>query len=496
MNILKKAFAAVSILTLSFFVCVNASEEFSVKVTDVQKGTISVYGIAEDALVPENTDVTVIVLEEGRDFLSSYKENTLAFGYGKTEKDAAYNISFDFYNDTTKKYDFYVLYQGIRKSVTFEYICIDDVAAELRKISDGTVNKTEIVSLVKKIETSIGVDMSVYENEFDKNVFTNRIHTEKAKLQSSDNLAVVKSFLMLCDKAEKEIEVLEKLSLATDISSRYSILNNNAELINLNFEKYNLLAYSGQNKVLSSFNGKSFNSFEEIKAHFDKAVTDAGKNDNTGSTGGSVGGGGSSSGGSGAKNDRTFVPTESPEKFSIYDKFTDLSTVDWAVEEISYLFGKGIISGTGENKFEPNGLVTREQFAKMVVLSAEVYDEKAECDFTDVLKEEWYTPYVASAKNAGLVSGMGDGTFGTGLSISRQDMAVMIYNAFKSKGKEFEIQKTDFSDFDKIADYAKESVSYLAAEGIINGKGNNLFDPNANATRAEAAVLIYALCTK
>lgn len=499
MNIFKKAFLAVGIIMLSFFICVNASEEFSVKVTDVQRGTIRVHGTAEDALVPENTDVTVIVLEEGSDFLSSYKENTLAFGYGKTEKNAVYDVSFDFYNNITKKYDFYVLYDGIKKSVTFEYICIDDAAAELRKISDGTVNKTEIVSIAKKLETSIGTDMSVCENESDKNVFSNRIYTEKASLQSSDNLAVVKAFLSLCDRAEKEIEILEKLSLATDISSRYSILNNNAELINLSFEKYNSLGFSEQNKVLSSFDGKSFNSFEEIKAHFDKAVTDAEKKDSTGSiggAGGTGGRGGSSSGGSGVKNDRTFVPSETPKKFSIYDKFKDLSAADWAAEEISYLYGKGIISGTGENKFEPNGLVTREQFAKMVVLSAGVYDEKAECDFTDVLKEEWYTPYVASAKKAGLVSGMGNGTFGAGLNISRQDMAVMIYNSFKNKGKVFEIEKTDFLDFDQIADYAKESISYLAAEGIVNGRGNGLFDPHANATRAEAAVLIYALCTK
>ncbi len=494
MNILKKAFAAIGIITLSFFVCVNASEEFSVKVTDVQKGTIRVHGNAEDALVPENTDVTVIVLEEGSDFLSSYKENTVAFGYGKTEKNAVYDVSFDFYNNITKKYDFYVLYDGIKKSVTFEYICIDDAAEVLRKISDGTANKTEIVPIAKKLETSIGIDMSVYKNEFDKNVFSNRIYTEKALLQSSESLSVIKRFLLLCDKAEKEIEILEKLGIATDISSRYSILKNNAELINLSFEKYNLLGVSEQNKVLSSFNGKSFNSFEEIKAHFDKAVTDAEKNYNTDSIGGTGGSGGG--GGSGVKNGRTFVPSEVPKKFSIYDKFKDLNTVDWAAEEISYLYGKGIISGTGENKFEPNGLVTREQFAKMIVLSAGVYDEKAECDFTDVLKEEWYTPYVASAKKAGLVSGMGDGTFGTGLNISRQDMAVMIYNAFKNKGKVFENKKTDFLDFDEIADYAKESVSYLAAEGIVNGRGNGVFDPHANATRAEAAVLIYALCTK
>jgi len=152
----------------------------------------------------------------------------------------------------------------------------------------------------------------------------------------------------------------------------------------------------------------------------------------------------------------------------------------------------GIISGVSENEYAPHDTVTREQFAKLLAGAIGIFDPDATCEFSDA-QGDWYTPYIASVKNAGLINGTGNNEFGVGLNITRQDMAVMIYNALKYKNSVLTDEKDGFSDSEKIADYAKTAVRYLAGAGIINGMGDGSFAPDNNATRAEAAVLIYKM---
>ena len=173
--------------------------------------------------------------------------------------------------------------------------------------------------------------------------------------------------------------------------------------------------------------------------------------------------------------------------------FTDIAGVAWAIEAIEALADKGVIAGTNYGIFEPNGLVTREQFAKMLVLATNKFNSSAINQFTDIPAGDWSVPYVASAKAAGFVNGIGEGKFGYGASITREDMAVMIYNVMKSFGTKFDTVNAEFADYDQISDYAKEAVGALTAKGIINGVGDNMFAPKATATRAQAALLVYAI---
>ena len=76
-------------------------------------------------------------------------------------------------------------------------------------------------------------------------------------------------------------------------------------------------------------------------------------------------------------------------------------------------------------------------------------------------------------------------------SVTREDLAVILYRATLKKDKKYEARKTDFTDKAEIADYAKEAVEFMAGAGIINGFEDGSFNPKAPATRAQAAVLIY-----
>ena len=172
-------------------------------------------------------------------------------------------------------------------------------------------------------------------------------------------------------------------------------------------------------------------------------------------------------------------------------RFIDLNTVDWAYEAIMSLADKGIINGKTENEFYPDWRITREEFVKLLVCSAGLENRQyTDGHFSDVNKNEWYSKYVNIAYENNICKGNGDGTFGAGSEITRQDMAVMIYNFLKADGES--IGSADaFADDADISDYARTAVYTLAESRIINGMNDNKFAPKENATRAQTAVIIY-----
>ena len=104
--------------------------------------------------------------------------------------------------------------------------------------------------------------------------------------------------------------------------------------------------------------------------------------------------------------------------------------------------------------------------------------------------------YVSRAVEMGVISGISDTSFGTGLCITREDMAAIIYRAMERAGIEMSAEGKSFADESDISEYAKQPVSILSGSGIISGMGNNEFQPKANAKRAEAAVIIYRCMAK
>ena len=80
-----------------------------------------------------------------------------------------------------------------------------------------------------------------------------------------------------------------------------------------------------------------------------------------------------------------------------------------------------------------------------------------------------------------------------GEPVSRQDMAVILYNIIKEKAVIKENSTEDFDDADSISAYAKDAVSLLSGLGVINGTGNNMFSPLDTATRAEAAKMAFGI---
>ena len=175
--------------------------------------------------------------------------------------------------------------------------------------------------------------------------------------------------------------------------------------------------------------------------------------------------------------------------------FHDMGSAPWAVDFVQGLAVRGIVSGAGENMFLPDKNVTREEFTKMIIGAFGLLDTSASTQLSDVPSDAWYYPYIASAQKLGIVNGIGDNLFGVGTPITRQDMAVIAVRAANAAGKTIRkaVPAEQFTDAASIAGYAAENISLVQQAGIISGMGNGSFAPQSNATRAQAAKVIYML---
>lgn len=179
------------------------------------------------------------------------------------------------------------------------------------------------------------------------------------------------------------------------------------------------------------------------------------------------------------------------------DKYnlTDLPTDSWSYPYVTGLMDSGILSIPEDGNFRPLDLLKREEAVKMLVELLEVKNESATAAFDDISSDDWAYAYVASAVENGLINGMGDNKFGSGMKITRQDFAVIAYNALKSVGLTDNGGNVNvtFADETDIADYAADAVTYLAQKGIISGTDENKFMPRNEITRQEAAKIVYGI---
>jgi hypothetical protein len=169
----------------------------------------------------------------------------------------------------------------------------------------------------------------------------------------------------------------------------------------------------------------------------------------------------------------------------------------WYLSYVMDSIRLGYFSGVGEGKFNPDVDITRGMFVTAISRFENADTSGYSQPFTDVELNEYYSQAVAWAYSEGIVNGMGDGTFAPNKTITREEMAVMMYNYIRIKcpilfENAYQLG-TDFVDDDTISDWAKEAIYTLASIDVLNGREDGRFDPKANVTRAEAATILVNL---
>ena len=179
----------------------------------------------------------------------------------------------------------------------------------------------------------------------------------------------------------------------------------------------------------------------------------------------------------------------------VEERFLDVEEGFWAAPYIWRLTELGVVNGIEEHRFAPGEIVTRGSF---VTILGRLYGVDTQSysalSFTDVSPEDWYGPYVAWAAEYGITLGYDDGSFRPGDHISREQLAVMLYRYISAMNIGLSTEAKDaFADESAISDWALEAVNTLRDAGLINGRGENRFEPRGTATRAETCAVVFRL---
>lgn len=176
--------------------------------------------------------------------------------------------------------------------------------------------------------------------------------------------------------------------------------------------------------------------------------------------------------------------------------FVDIDKYLWAKIEIESMTAKGILKSTSTDKFSPEQNITRGDFLYGLVRALNL-SAKVDSNFDDVSKTDYYWNEIAIAKKLDITNGIGNNKFDPNASITRQDMMALTARALKKLNKitASPAELKQFEDNEKISDYAKESIALMVAEGFIKGDGKNI-NPKNNTSRAEGAAVVYRIYKK
>ena len=174
--------------------------------------------------------------------------------------------------------------------------------------------------------------------------------------------------------------------------------------------------------------------------------------------------------------------------------FTDLDAKAWYHEGVDYALTNGLMNGVGGGRFEPDGQLTRAQLVTVLYRAAGEPDTGKQVNpFTDVADDTWYTKAVIWAANNGIVNGVAKNTFAPDDSITREQIAAMLYRYAGAEAAK-EDKLSAFPDAAKVSNWAKEALNWAVAGGLINGvadaNGTANLEPQATATRAQIATIL------
>lgn len=174
--------------------------------------------------------------------------------------------------------------------------------------------------------------------------------------------------------------------------------------------------------------------------------------------------------------------------------FSDLDAKAWYHEGVDYALTNSLMNGVGSGKFEPDGQLTRAQLVTVLYRAAGEPDTGKQVNpFTDVADDAWYTKAVIWAANNGIVNGVAKNTFAPDDSITREQIAAMLYRYAGAEAAK-EDKLSAFPDAAKVSDWAKEALNWAVASGLINGvadaNGTASLEPQATATRAQIATIL------
>lgn len=167
----------------------------------------------------------------------------------------------------------------------------------------------------------------------------------------------------------------------------------------------------------------------------------------------------------------------------------------WAAESIAFCAARELFKGVGGGRFAPDAPMTRAMFATVLYRIAGMPAVSGANSFYDVAAGQWYTDAILWGQSTGIISGYGNGLFGTNDLVTREQMCVMLSRYLQWAGYALPAVTAakQFGDKAQISKWAADNVAFCQTRGLINGQPNNRFAPKANATRAENSTVLQRM---
>lgn len=176
--------------------------------------------------------------------------------------------------------------------------------------------------------------------------------------------------------------------------------------------------------------------------------------------------------------------------------FGDVKSADWFYNDVKYVYEKGMMAGTAADVFAPNATTTRAMIVTILYRLEGSPAVTSTSAFVDVPAGQWYTDAVNWAAANQIVKGTSATTFAPNDSITREQMAAILYRYAQYKGYDV-TKKADlsgYSDNGQVSAYAKDALAWANAAKLINGVTNTTLAPQGNATRAQVSAILHRFC--
>ena len=184
------------------------------------------------------------------------------------------------------------------------------------------------------------------------------------------------------------------------------------------------------------------------------------------------------------------IASDSPVNYS------DVITSDWYADVVSYVTRSKIMVGDGYGGFAPSAKVTRAMLAQILYNMENTPDGALGSQFVDVADSDWYADAIAWAAEAKVISGVGNNRFDPLAEITREQAAQMLFNyaAYKNYSMSNSKPLTSFADAGTVSEWAEEALQWAVGEKLISGRGNKTLAPQDTASRAEIAKILAYFC--
>ena len=193
------------------------------------------------------------------------------------------------------------------------------------------------------------------------------------------------------------------------------------------------------------------------------------------------------------------IDTDSHEPVEL--PFTDVPEGAWYEDAAAYVYKHGLMAGTSATTFAPDVTTSRAMIATILWRMAGSPVVNYAMNYTDVAQGQWCSEAIRWATSEGVVTGYGNGLFGTNDPITREQLATMLWRYAQTEGYDVSIGEDtnilSYTDVANLSEYAIPAMQWAVGAGIINGTGDgSTLTPQGQATRAQAAVMLQRFCEK